>query len=365
MKLKAVIFALRSNAPPTEVSLLERFSDGGSKEFNSFLRRLRKSQVRQVSIRTGFLIDLSEEQTISFFDTLASMTHLDELRIQSSSRYHVQLIPVQAMRALKKALRLQTLILEDLQVTALHKDFISALASVVEDHPALKTVAMRNFFANDYANTGPNILDPLLWTLATAPALETLELSGCGSYALTGQSVTLLSPAALSKLFTAEKLTNLELSFLELEFPHFQTVAKQLRINQTLTDLTLDYHKLERQGFQEIMHAMEKNFTIKALSLRSLSDVADEGFAQAMQMLQHNYVVERLAVTTAVPNQQAEIDLYLRMNGAGRSLLREPNTSLSQWMEVLAKNSDDLDVTRHLLQEIPGICNLNVVALQA
>ena len=60
---------------------------------------------------------------------------------------------------------------------------------------------------------------------------------------------------------------------------------------------------------------------------------------------------------TASPLQQAQIDLFVRMNGAGRGRLRDPNVSLSEWVEVLAKSSEDVDVVRHLLQEIPGLCH--------
>jgi hypothetical protein len=72
-------------------------------------------------------------------------------------------------------------------------------------------------------------------------------------------------------------------------------------------------------------------------------------------MLRRNYSIESLSVT-ASPSQQAEIALYSRMNGAGRSLLRDPDTSMRQWVDVLARNSEDLDVVRHLLQEIPDLC---------
>jgi hypothetical protein len=52
-------------------------------------------------------------------------------------------------------------------------------------------------------------------------------------------------------------------------------------------------------------------------------------------------------------SQQADIDLYLRLNGVGRGRLRYPNVTINEWIEILARHSDDLDITRHLLQEVP------------
>jgi hypothetical protein len=65
---------------------------------------------------------------------------------------------------------------------------------------------------------------------------------------------------------------------------------------------------------------------------------------------------------TAVPAQHAEIDLYLRMNGAGRKLLQYPLVTMNEWVGILGRHSDDLDVTQHLLAEVPGLCNSAVFA---
>lgn len=357
MNLKTINLALRSNSL-SQVSL-ERIADVNPKEFRSFLRRLKRSEnARNVTIRTDFFIDLSEEQITSFFSSVSEMKKLQALKIQSSSRFHVQTIPVESLKLLKTASSLQSFELEDMQITAFNKSWISALAYIVENHPSLTTIRLRNFFANDFSNESPNILDPLIWTVATVPNLQTFEFSGCGSHALCGQTIQLISPIALSKLLqTSTNLLKLDLSFLELEDTHFETIANHLQVNTSITELTLDYHRLGCLGFDKMMKSMEKNITIKLLSLRSLTDIGDVGYQQAMNMLRGNYTIEQLSVTASHPTQQAEIDLYLRMNNAGRSLLQNPNTPLHKWLDVLAGTSDDLDVTRHLIQEIPELCS--------
>ena len=83
-----------------------------------------------------------------------------------------------------------------------------------------------------------------------------------------------------------------------------------------------------------------------------------------MNTLQVNYGIEALSIT-ASPLQQAQIDLFVRMNGTGRARLREPSVSLSEWVDVIAKSSEDVDVVRHLLQEIPGLCHAAVSAAVA
>ncbi|KAL3899586.1 MAG: hypothetical protein SGARI_006424 [Bacillariaceae sp.] len=183
------------------------------------------------------------------------------------------------------------------------------------------------------------------------PALKTLELTGCGSHALIGRARRLVSTEALAAILDSPTLSRLHLSFLEFNDHHFEALIGQLARNTTLTNLALDYHNLDSRGFKAMMLAMEDNTCVKSLSLRSLRDIGLDGFAQAMLMLQYNYTVETLSVT-ASPSQQAEIDLYLRMNGAGRGKLRDPSVTMNEWVEVLARHSNDLDVTRHLLQEV-------------
>jgi len=248
-----------------------------------------------------------------------------------------------------------------MQVTAMHKGFISGFGMAIHSHATLQELTMTNFFANDWANTDPDVLDALVLDLTTVPNLQRLELSGCGSHALCGQDVRLLSPSALIKVVSIPTLEHLQLSFLELDDHHFEAMASVLKNNNSLRTISLDYHKLESIGFCHMMQAMQTNVTVKTLSLRSLQDIGNEGFQKAMSMLQLNYAIENLSVT-ASPYQQAQIDLYLRMNGAGRGLLREPTASMSQWVDILAKSSDDLDVVRHLLQEIPGLCNAAALA---
>lgn len=319
--------------------------------------------MREVMIRTDFLTNMSEENGLKFFNALGQIPSLEDLVIQSSSRFHIESIPPSGLLALRQATKLRRLVFEDMQVTAANPAFISGLGIALRSHVSLRVISMTNFFANDWANTEPDVLDPLILALSTLPKLEKLEFSGCGSHALSGQDVRLVSPGTLSKLMGVPSLTHLQLSFLELVDEHFEAIASQIRKNESLHTISLDYHKLESDGFRHIMQAMETNYSVKTLSLRSLRDIGEQGFNEIMTMLQLNYGIENLSVT-ASPSQHAQIDLYLRMNGAGRGLLREPTASMSQWVDVLAKSNDDLDVIRHLLQEIPGLCN-NAAVLAA
>ena len=360
MKLKKVCSDLASqDAPPKRLEFMAcRDAD---KCMDAFLPLLIASDVQDVLLRTDFLTSMSEDNVLKFFRALGELSNLQVLIIQSSSRFHIESIPPSGLLSLRNAKRLKRLGLEDMQVTAMHKGFISGLGIALRSHATLQELIMTNFFANDWANTDPDVLDALVLDLTTVPNLHRLELSGCGSHALCGQDVRLLSPSALIQVVSIPTLEHLQLSFLELDDEHFEAMASVLKNNKSIRTIALDYHKLESIGFCHMMQAMQTNVTVKTLSLRSLQDIGHEGFQQAMKMLQLNYVIENLSVT-ATPYEQAQIDLYLRMNGAGRGLLRDPTTSMSQWVDVLAKSSDDLDVVRHLLQEIPGLCNAAALA---
>lgn len=353
MRLEIVTQSLVKDSALHEVSLIA--SCDSDSEIDPFLEHLAKSKVKRVIVWTDFLSAMPDEKNLEFLRVLGTMKHLEELIIKSSSRFHIEIIPALGLLSIRNASQLKKLLFEDMQVTALQQNFIVTLGKALENHPSLEEVAMSNFFSNDWANTEANTLDPLITALSSIPNLKALTLTGCGGYALNFQQVPLISTEALSSLFRHSELTDLQLSFLELDNTHFEAIASELASNKCMASLALDYHSLAGPGFKAIMDAMSRNKVIKTLSLRSLWNIGNPGFQNAMAMLRRNYSIESLSVT-ASPSQQAEINLYSRMNGAGRGLLRNPDTSMRQWVEVLARNSEDLDVVRHLLQEIPGLC---------
>eukprot|EP00980_Cylindrotheca_fusiformis_P002455 scaffold584_cov132-Cylindrotheca_fusiformis.AAC.8 len=352
MRLKVVSQSLRLDNMMDEVSLVAACDSEA--EIDPFLQSLAKSEVKRLVVWTDFLSSLAEDKILEFWRVMGMMINLEELIIKSSSRFHVEIIPQHGLLSIRNASRLRKVVFEDMQVTALQQSFIAILGKALENHPSLEEVVMSNFFSNDWANTEPNTLDPLVSALATIPNLKLLTLTGCGGYALDFQKVQLISTSALSRLFRHSELRDLQLSFLELDDMQFEAIASELPSNTSITQLALDYHNLSDPGFDHMMAAMANNDVIKTLSLRSLWNIGDAGFQKAMSMLRRNYSIEVLSVT-ASPPQQAEINLYTRMNGAGRGLLRDPSTSMSQWVDVLLQNNEDLDVVRHLLKEIPGL----------
>ena len=325
----------------------------------NFVKVLKASKISQLCIRTDFWLEMSEANIFLFMNALPSMPALKNLEIQSSSRFHIDIVPPKAFLPLRQAARLETLLLEDFQVTAAHAEFINSLAFVMESHTSLKHITLNNFFASDYTNSRPHVLDPLVWSLSTIPNLVHLELTGCGSSFLVGPAQPLVSPVALSRLLQKNRLEVLCLEFLELNDDHLEAMAQQFAsMDCRLHHVALNYHKMGPHGFRSLMKYMASNASVKSLSLRALCEIGSEGFLQAMTMLQHNYTIESLCVT-ATPAQQAELDLHLRLNGAGRSLLRNPQVTMEQWVHVLAKCNHDVDVTRHLLPAIPGLLSMN------
>mmetsp|Transcript_12590 Transcript_12590/g.30480 ORF Transcript_12590/g.30480 Transcript_12590/m.30480 type:complete len:434 (+) Transcript_12590:442-1743(+) len=354
-------------SPLLEEVMLDRYCSDADKEMDMFCECLQKcTTVKKVKFSTDFLMRMEDETVLKFFNALGKLTALQHLTIKSTSKFHIESIPVEGLLQLRHTPNLQTLELMDMQVTAEQKPFLHALAKTLEGHPTLTKVKAPNFFANDYTNTTDNILDPVIGSFKTIPHIEELELSGCGSHAMNDQKhVSLVSQKSLRELFeqTSTTLQSLQLSFLEFDDDYFADLStvlpKEGTKSSSLHTLILDYHELGSVGFQHMMKAMETNDTIKTLSLRSLRDIGCDGFAHAMKMLQLNYKIETLSVTTT-PSEQAEIDLYLRMNTAGRRLLRDQKVSLREWVDILARHSDDIDVTRNLIQVIPGLCNVNV-----
>ncbi|CAJ1954687.1 unnamed protein product [Cylindrotheca closterium] len=355
MKLRGAIQKLTEDPELKDISLIA--ASDVDLEIDSFLVCLRKSRIQKVIVWTDFLSCLEEDKMLEFLQLLQHLSHLQELIFKSSSRFHVEIIPGEGLLSIREISCLKRLVFEDMQVTALQTGFIQSLSDALENHTSVQEVVLSNFFSNDWANTEDNTLDPLFLAMSTIPNLERLTFTGCGGCALNCQQVSLVSTRALAAVFQNASIKELQLSFLELDDPQFETIAMEVAKNTSINSLALDYHNLAEYGFCKLMAAMETNRHVKNLSLRSLWNIGRRGFEEAMKMLRHNYWIESLSVT-ASPSQQAEIDLYSRMNTAGRSLLREPGTSMSQWLDVLAANSDDIDVVRSLLKEIPDLCKV-------
>ncbi|KAL3931234.1 MAG: hypothetical protein SGBAC_011405 [Bacillariaceae sp.] len=355
MKLEGAIQRLTEDPELKEVALIAA-SDVDT-QIDSFLLCLKESRIQKVIVWTDFLSSMQEDKMLEFLQLLPHLRHLKELVFKSSSRFHVEIIPGEGLLSIRQILGLQRLVFEDMQVTALQTGFIQSLSDALENHASLQEVILTNFFSNDWANTDGDTLDPLFLAVATIPNLERLTFTGCGGCALNCQQVSLVSTRALAVVFQHSRIHELQLSFLELNDQQFETIAMEVAKNTSIKSLSLDYHNLAEYGFCKLMAAMETNQSVKYLSLRSLWNIGSKGFQEAMKMLRHNFWIQSLSVT-ASPSQQAEIDLYSRMNGAGRSLLREPGTTMSQWMDVLAANSDDIDVVRNLLKEFPDLCKV-------
>lgn len=374
MKLKNLCHNLKSEECPNKIHLVS--CHDANNLIETFIEAVIASKcVKNVVVRTDFLTSMAGENVIKFFGALGDMQCLEELSIQSSSRFHVEEIPPSGLLSLRHASSLKSLTVDDMQVTAAQRYFITGLSTAIRCHPSLEIVTMRNFFANDWANTDVDVLDPLVDSLASLPNLNQLEFSGCGSHALTGQNTRLLSTASLGRLMGRPTLSKLVLSFLELEDDHFETVARALQESVSLEILHMDYHRLSHDGIRAMMLALRHEnqtavkmssrtgnqpaaTTLVDVSLRSLQDIGHDGFDEVMETLRINYSIRSLSIT-ASPSQQAKIDLLLRMNQAGRCLLREPTASHEDLFSMLLCTKDDIDVVRHLLQEIPSLCDIS------
>ena len=224
------------------------------KEFNSFLKALQTTTtLTELILQTDFLTHLQQQDGIvqhqqqqqnessldsapppsylqRFMSTLQSIKSLEVLEIRSASRFHMDILAGDATTntdgdsgstaspIFLKIIpcNLRELKMDDMQVTAAHKQsIIEGLAAAMEDHSTLTHITLHNFFANDYSNTESGVLDPIIYMASTIPNLQKLEITGCGSHALTGHDVSLVSPHSLSNLLMkrSNTLDTLVLSF--------------------------------------------------------------------------------------------------------------------------------------------------------
>ena len=136
------------------------------------------------------------------------------------------------------------------------------------------------------------------------------------------------------------------------------SIARALRSNSTLVTLNLPRSSLNDDALTHLMEGLTVNRTLKKIEVGVHKDVGDSGLEALTQMLEKNYDLERLVVSTSHKSVQEKVDYYRRLNEVGRgSLLRDDGKATrEQWVDMLVSVKDDLDCLFYFVSTNPAIC---------
>lgn len=292
---------------------------------------------------------------------------------------------------------------------------MNTLARSIKSHPSLRDVRIGGFYLLQPTVT----IDSVVQSLGETRTLEVVSLQLSGS-----QRSVPCGGQALSLLFRTGSITDLYLSRLGLANEHLVVIAQALGENNSLRSLDLFGNHIENTHIVQIAGALEKNTTLEALvlpcpstdlsveacsaisqalrtntSLHTFnlprSNLSDEGIAQLAQgltvnrtlkkievgvskevgldglnaltaMLENNYELERVVVSSADQSIKQKAEYYMRLNEYGRGkILRDGNATREAWVDILTACVEDLDCLFYFLKTNPSICQFANVTAQA
>ena len=385
---------------------------GENFDLDDFVHAIRNNRtVRHVCFSGTFVRELQPEQWRTMLEGVGHLSTLEELQIWCST------VPSDAFaHTLSHASRLQKVYLFRVELDG-DQDDVNALADSLGDHPSLRDVRIGGFHMTRDGVT----VDAIISALGRTPVLEvvSLQLSGshrcipCGAGALrrlmTSHSLSdlYLSRLGLTETHLAEiadalaeertmNLRSLDLFGNNIENEHIVRMAQGLAHNTSLetlvlpcpaTDLSLEACKaishalqtnttlvtfnlprsnLSDQGIVQLAQGLTINKTLRKIEVGVSKTVGNEGIEALTDMLERNYQLERVVVSSADQSIKQKTEYYMRLNEVGRGkILQNGNATREQWVEILIACADDLDCLLYFVKTNPAICQFANATHQA
>lgn len=396
---------LRQNDPGFVELSLERV--GEDFDLDDFCHGIRcNSTVRHVCFSGTFVRELAEGQWRTMLESIGHLSTLEELQIWCST------IPADVFaHTLRNARRLHKVYFFRVSLSGTQADF-DDLAAAVRTHPML-----RDFRIGGLHIAGDATMDSIVEALAAVPSLQvvSLQLSGV-------RDSTPFGGDSLARLVCSPFVEDLYLSRLGLGGEHFGVIAlgilasnnlkgldlfgnnvendhvimliealqrnhsletlvlpcpaddlsvascaaicSMLQANKTLQTLNLPRSTLDDGGLLYLAEGLKANHTLKKIEVGVKKDLGTKGVAALTAMLETNYELERLVLSSAEQSIKDKIDHYMRLNEVGRgTLLRNGKASREQWVEMLTICIDDLDCLFYFISRNPALCQFARAAL--
>ena len=404
---------LIANDPSFVELSLERLGDDF--DLGSFVHALRaNSTVKHVCFSGTFVRELQDAQWRLLLQSIGQLATLEELQIWCST------IPTAVFaETIQAAQSLQKVYFFRVGLEGTQADF-DALAEAIAAHPNLRDVRIGGFHIlepnqNQQQQQQPLLnndiqLDRVVQALATAPKLEVVSLQLSSA-----QQAVPFGTDAIAQLLASDTITDLYLSRLGLGEGHLAVIAQGLAVNTTLrvldlfgntienphvmamanalaqnnsveilvlpcpandlsveacaaisealkknnklTTLNLPRSNLSDEGITHLAQGLTVNKTLKKVEVGVSKTVGDTGINALMDMLDKNYKLERMVVSSADQSIKEKTEYYMRLNEVGRgNLLASGKATREQWVEMLITVQNDLDCLFYFISSNPTLC---------
>jgi len=136
-------------------------------------------------------------------------------------------------------------------------------------------------------------------------------------------------------------------------------IADMLRTNRGLEWMELSRSLWNDDAAQALAEALKHNESLKVLFMNfdtpGLVKITDKGYQYLLEMLKVNHTVEAIPTLGLFDESlRSKLNLFLKLNDRGvRRIRLSLNTSHNAFLDVLEKESDDLDCVYYLLSMNP------------
>lgn len=254
-----------------------------------------------------------DDEYLQLLETVGRMEGLEKLMIFDHGRQPIHMEALAS--AMRPARNLKALDVVRLEFSSMND--VEVFAQVMQEHATLERFSSHRLTLAEGVT-----LDPLFESLQLLPNLRAV----CLSFDWDLRTSYVKEPTALVTLCQSTSLQELKLWSRQLDDTCCVAIAQALRVNTTLKTLDLQCQVIGNIGLEEISRMMEQNYTIE--SVRTTG--------------------RRLSLTN-------KIDLYVRLNRAGRILLVKEQASKQEWVDVLIEGREDIDAIFYFLRANPSI----------
>jgi hypothetical protein len=283
-----------------------------------FQRAMRENHtVQKVVVDFQWLTEyLPRDEYLQLLQTVGWMPGLEKLMIFDHGR---DKIPMEALAsAMRPAENLKALDVVRLEFSTMHD--VHVFAEVMREHEALERFSSHRLTLAEGVT-----LDPLFTTLQQLPNLRAV----CLSFDWDLRASYVQDAAALVTLCQSQSLQELKLWSRQLDDCCCVAIAQALRENRTLKTLDLQCQIIGNEGLEEITRMMENNYTI-----------------------------ESVRTTGRRMSLSQKIDMYVRLNRAGRILLVNDHASKLDWVNAICEARDDIDAIFYFIRSNPTLLDM-------
>ncbi|CAB9517505.1 expressed unknown protein [Seminavis robusta] len=259
---------------------------------------------------------LPQTEYLLLLATVGRMQGLEKLMIFDHGRNS---IPMAALAsAMRPASHLKALDVVRLEFSS--KQDVTLFAQVMAEHESLE-----RFSSHRLTLASGVTLDELFRTLRALPNLRAV----CLSFDWDLRTSYVQDAQSLVTLCQSQSLQELKLWSRQLDDSCCIAIAQALRVNTTLKTLDLQCQIIGNQGIEEITAMMEQNYTIE--SVRTTG--------------------RRMSLSN-------KIDMYVRLNRAGRVILVNADATKKDWVKVLIEGREDIDAIFYFIRSNPTILDM-------